>query len=169
MQYKKKEYNPKEHDAYKALTIKQPYADAVVTPAYKDEDGQVYAEKRIEVRSRATKFRGELLICSSAKPSFPGLESGCTLGFVELYDIKPVADFTKDDWEATRIPVEKRGKFNKGYGWLLRNPRRCVEVPVKGQLGIYDIIYTKGCIIEYPRNCTIDKKGWEMIQKQLKK
>lgn len=173
MQYSSKEYNPKLHDEFPSLTVKQPYANALVTVAYKDADKEgyehEYGEKTIEVRSRNTSFRGNLLICSSANPVLPGMESGVTLGFVELYDIKPVSEFTPEDWDNTRIPPEKRKEITKGYGWLMRNPRRVIEYPIKGQLGIYNLIYTKGVIQEYPRTVVIAKKDYDLITKQSEK
>lgn len=169
MQYSSKEYNPQEHDKWHALTVKQPYANDLVTAAYKDENGTVYGIKTIEVRSRNTSYRGDVLICSSANPVFPGMESGVTLGLVELYGVKPIKDFTPDDWENTRIPKEKRGIITKGYGWLMRNPRRVVEIPVKGQLGIYNLVCTKGEIVEYPRKMLIDKESWKQIKKQIRR
>lgn len=169
MQIDRNKYNPVEHDSFRALTVKQPYAENLVTPAYKDEDGIIYGVKTIEVRSKRTQYRGDLLICSSASPVLPGMLSGVTLGFVELYDIKPIEEFTEEDWENTRIPKEKREKITHGYGWLMRNPRRVIEYPIKGQLGIYNLYYTKGEIMQYPQIVELDKAGWEQIQKGVKK
>ena len=90
MQYKNSEYNPNLHDKWHALTVRQPYAQHLVTAAYVDDDGTVYGEKSIEVRSRATNYRGDLLVCSSATPVIPGMESGVTLGIVEVYDVRPI-------------------------------------------------------------------------------
>jgi hypothetical protein len=169
MQYSNKDYNPEKHDRWHALTVKQPYANCLVTEAYKDENGIVYGEKSIEVRSKNTSYRGDLLICSAASPTYPGMESGVTLGLVELYDVKPIKEFTPEDWENTRIPKEKRAKITKGFGWMMRNPRRVIEMPIKGQLGIYNLVYTKYAIIQYPRKMVIDKKSWEQIKKQIEK
>lgn len=169
MQYSNKDYNPEKHDRWRALTVKQPYANDLVTEAYKDENGIVYGEKTIEVRSKNTSYRGDVLICSAASPVYPGMESGVTLGLVELYDVKPIKEFAPEDWESTRIPKEKRAKITKGFGWMMRNPRRVVEMPIKGQLGIYNLVYTKGEIIQYPRKMVIDKKSWEQIKKQIEK
>lgn len=150
MQIDRKLYNPEIHDKYKALSVKQPYADYMTRAVYRDESGEYHAEKSIEVRSRPTKFRGELLICSSAQPAdLPGHLPAVTCGLVELYDCKPVEEFTEQDWINTCIPEEKRPKT--GFGWLLRNPRRVIEMPIKGQLGIYDLVVPKGDITEYPR------------------
>ena len=169
MQIDKKDYKPDQRDVFKALSVKQPYADLLTCVDYRDENGEYHAAKTIEVRTRNTKYRGELLICSSAKPVDPWGRhpAGVTCGFVELYDVKPVEDFTPEDWAATYIPEKDRPR--KGYGWLMRNPRRVVEMPIKGQLGFYDIIVPKGDITEYPRNVALGKDGWQLVKKQIRK
>lgn len=165
MQIDIKLFNPKEHDLYKGLTIKQPYAELLTKPTWQDEEGNFHADKEIEVRSRNTSYRGELLICSSQKPVIPPMMSGVTCGLVELYGVKPIEEFTEEDWKLTCIPEKDRP--SKGYGWLMRNPRRVVEMPVSGQLGIYNIAVPKGDIIEYPRVMKIDEKGWKEIEKKM--
>lgn len=166
MQIKNSDYNAEIHDRYKALTVKQPYAQRLVSVAFLDDDGTAFGEKSIEVRSRTTNYRGDLLICSSAKPEIPGMQSGVTLGFVELYDVKPVEDFTEQDWENTCIPMAERPQ--RGFGWLMRNPRRVVEMSCNGQLGIYNFVTLKGDITEYPTTLKLGKEGWRMIQKKIK-
>lgn len=167
MQIDRKDYNPEQHDVFKALTVKQPYADLLTRVVRRDERGEYHAEKSIEVRSRDTKHRGDLLICSSAKPdNIAGCLAGVTCGFVELYDTKPVEQFTAEDWAATCIPEKDRPR--KGYGWLMRNPRRVVEMPIKGQLGVYNIIVPKDDITEYPREMALGPDGWEMIKAKIK-
>lgn len=52
MQYSNKDYNPEKHDRWRALTVKQPYANDLVTEAYKDENGIAYGKKTIEVREQ---------------------------------------------------------------------------------------------------------------------
>lgn len=105
MQVDLSKYDPSKHVRYRALSVKQPYAQLLI-------EGSKY----IEVRSRNTTYRGDLLLCSSRKPEFPGMMSGVTLGFVELYDTKPVAEFTREDWEHTRVPRDMWGNFEGGYG-----------------------------------------------------
>lgn len=166
MQIDSKYYNPSVHDRYKALTVRQPYADLLTCAAYRDEVGNYHAEKSIEVRTRNTNYRGDLLICASAKPILHGRMSGVTCGFVELYDTKPVEEFTPEDWAATCIPESDRPK--KGYGWMMRNPRRVVEMPIKGQLGVYNLVVPKHDIMEYPRAMAIGEKGWKMINDRIR-
>ena len=168
MQIDKKDYNPELHDVYKALTVKQPFADLLTKVTGRDAEGNFTADKRIEVRSRATNYRGDLLICSSAKPEIPGRMSACTCGFVEVYGCKPVEEFTEADWAATCLPEAERAECRKGWGWLVRNPRRVVEMPIKGKLGIYDLIVPKGDITIYPQHLKLGAEGWKAVKKQLK-
>lgn len=166
MQIDRKDYNPEQHDVYKALSVKQPYADLLTRVVFRDESGEYHAEKTIEVRTRNTNYRGDLLVCASAKPELPGRMAGVTCGFVELYDVKPIEQFTPEDWAATCIPEKDRPR--KGYGWMMRNPRRVVEMPIKGQLGVYNLIVPKGDITEYPRAMALDSDGWDIVQQHIK-
>ena len=88
MQYRNNEYDKEKHDRWRALTVKQPYANDLVTKASEDENGMTYAVKTIEVRSKNTLYRGDVMICSSAKPVYPGMESGVTLGSPRKIGIK---------------------------------------------------------------------------------
>lgn len=168
MQIDKSAYNPDEHDVFKALTVKQPYADLLTRVISRDDKVEYHAAKTIEVRTRNTNYRGDLLICSSAKPVDPWGRhpAGVTCGFVELYGVKPVEEFTAEDWAATCIPESERPR--KGFGWLVRNPRRVVEMPIKGQLGVYNLIVPKGDITEYPRTLVFGKEGIEMLKNKVK-
>lgn len=153
MQYTIKEYDARKHDKFRALSVKQPNAQRLVTASAEDSN---FAEKRIEIKSLNTTYRGDLVICSSALPVVDGLMSGATLGIVELYDVKPIEQFTSEDWDHAMIPPEDRARYVRGYGWFMRNPRRVIEMPVKGQLGIWNLVFTKGQIVEYPRRVVYD-------------
>lgn len=167
MQYKNEEFNPEQHDRWKALTVKQPYATALAALAY-EENGTRFAVKSIEVRSKNNKYRGDIMICSAASPEIHGLESGVSIGLVEMYDVKKCAEFTPEDWENTRIPPEDRHKYKKCFGWFMRNPRRVIEFPVKGQLGLFSLVYTKDTIIQYPEVVAMDKTSYRIALHGLK-
>ncbi len=167
MQIDKKDYNPEQHDVFKALSVKQPWADLLTRVVFRDESGNFHAEKTIEVRTRNTNYRGDLLICASAKPELPGRLSGVTCGFVELYDTKPVEEFTPEDWAATCIPENQRPRT--GYGWMVRNPRRVVEMPIRGQLGVYNLIVPKDDITEYPRHLAFGLDGFNKLNEKVTK
>lgn len=105
---------------YKAISLKQPWADMVVT-----------GRKTIETRKWNTRYRGDLIICSSAKPTDMGI-AGCALGIVEIYDARPMQ---KEDEKKACIKV-----YPKAHAWLLRNIRRITKpVSIKGQLGIFTV------------------------------
>lgn len=134
-----------EYDVYKALAVPQPDADllTVATWRYGQECG---SEKTSMVRSRSTRYRGDLLVCSTAKPDIPEKSCGTTCGLVELYEVEPTS---------------------KGYIWKFRNPRRVVEMPVKAKSGYHEIKVPKGSITEYPCAMQLGEDGWEIIKKQI--
>lgn len=166
MQVDPKKYDAEKHEKYCALSVKQPFADDLVNIAYKDDEGNSFGFKSIEVRSRCTSYRGKLLICSSKSPKIPNMQSGCALGFVEVYGVKRVKDFTDEDWDNTRIPRARRSEIKSGWGWLVRNPKRVVELPIKGQLGIFNIAFEKGDIVEYPRIVKVGRDDFNLLNKR---
>lgn len=103
----------------KAISLKQPWANLVA-------DGK----KTIETRKWSTKYRGDLIICSSQNPKIKPY--GKALCIVELYDVRPM---TRTDEKKAHI------KFYPGaYAWMLRNLRKIdPPIPVKGSLGIFDL------------------------------
>jgi hypothetical protein len=165
MQFKIDQYKQSQHDRWRALTVKQPYATDLVTVAFKEEDGTEIGVKSIEVRSKNCHYRGDVMICSSASPVLHGLESGVCVGLVELYDVKLCKDFTPEDWENTRIPEAEQRKYKTCFGWMMRNPRRVVEFPVTGQLGLFNLVYTKDTITEYPRVVVMDRTSYKLASK----
>jgi len=116
----------------KALSLKQPWAELVVS-----------GKKKIEIRKWNTKFRGEFLIHASKKSdkeamekfSFSGLDLGCIVGKANLINVKKYEseeEFNEDknlhlatnDWES--------------YGFVLEKVKRLDPIPVKGKLGFWD-------------------------------
>jgi len=108
----------------KALTVKPLWAGLI-------EAGQ----KTIEVRSRNTRYRGPLVICTSrrapAAQDDPTVPKGVTLCIVDLVDSRPM---TKAD-EAEAGVAYTPGK----WAWVVRRPRRITRRPVRGQLGVFNL------------------------------
>lgn len=115
----------------KALSLKQPWANLICE-----------GFKTIETRKWNTKYRGDLLICSSK--SFDAWNSrllveygisdapyGMALCVVELYDCKPM---TEDDIEAACCD-----EYPSAHSFFLRNIRPIKPLPVKGQLNIFNV------------------------------
>lgn len=165
MQIDIRDFDPTEHEKFKCLSVRQPYADLLTSPIMKNADGRWISAKTIEVRSRNTAYRGDVLICSTAQPVLYGRLCGYVCGFVEIVGAKPVEEFTAADWAATCIPVQKRP--SRGYGWLIANPRRVVEFPVTGKQGFFMAAFPKGEILEYPREIILGKDGWEKIMADI--
>jgi hypothetical protein len=104
---------------YRAISLKQPWANLVAS-----------GKKSIETRKWDTRYRGDIVICSSQKPATPPF--GCALAIAELYDTRPM--LKKDE------PNACCKRYPKAHSWLLRNIRKIEPpIPVKGKLGIYTI------------------------------
>lgn len=159
MQIDVDKYDRKKHDIFKALSVKQPFAYFIAT-----------GQKKIEMRSWKTSHRGDLIICSSSRPvvndSVPFLTAGATIALVDLYKVKPAGELTPEEWEQTMIEESEREYYVSGYAWMLRYPRPVIELPVKGNLGIFNVVFEKDEIIEYPKDIVLDKKGWDIIRKK---
>jgi activating signal cointegrator 1 len=130
----------------KALTIRQPWASAIVE-----------GFKTIETRSRMTKFRGRILIHAGRKdfyayqdnilmveelkdifPQYSDLETGAIIGSATLADCVPVE--TIDDQLRT-MPIERAlGDYSDGrFAWILTDVKKFKQPirNVKGQLGLW--------------------------------
>jgi hypothetical protein len=103
----------------KAISLKQPWANLVAS-----------GKKTIETRKWTTKYRGDLVICSSQNPKIEPY--GKAICVVELYDIKPMI---KEHEEKACIKV-----YPGAYAWFTRNLRPInPPIPVKGSLGIFNL------------------------------
>lgn len=103
----------------KAISLKQPWANLIAS-----------GKKIIETRKWTTKYRGDLIICSSQNPKIEPY--GKALCIVELYDIKPM---TKEHEKRACIKV-----YPSAYAWFLRNLRPIkTPFPIKGSLGIFSL------------------------------
>jgi len=96
----------------KALSVRQPFASAIAIGA-KDK----------EYRTWRTHYRGDLLICSTARSMTTDglvLPGGHALCIATLLDCI-------------------RGNKGQGYIWLLDNIREIIPISVKGKQGIYNV------------------------------
>lgn len=131
----------------KALSVKQPYASALA-------DG----EKNIEFRSKPTKHRGELLICSSKSggniwwtfgngASLP-LPRGTMMAVRVLVDCRPM---TEEDKAEIGAPDNIAG----WYAWVFdKEDGRAVQpVAVAGSISFFEVEDSKILELE-------DDKGW---------
>lgn len=89
--------------------------------------------KTVECRTWQTSYRGDLLICSSAKP-LPCTIAGHALCVVELTGIEPfraehIAPAMLDGLD---VPAGS-------YAWMLENLRWIEPFEVKGKLNLYDV------------------------------
>jgi hypothetical protein len=157
MQYNKADYNPAEHDDYLAIFMRQPFAHDLSI-----------GYKSIEVRDDYTTYRGDVLICSTPKYSYRNMEGGATIGLAELYDIKPVAELTREEWKKTRVPFFTWKTLKHGYAWLFRNQRRVIEMPInkKARGHLCHVYYTNDMINPYPRYMLYDRYNISPLNKK---
>lgn len=112
----------------KALSVRAPWSELIAR-----------GDKTIEVRSKATKHRGELLICSGVAWAPFGVSlhgkvgaRGVAVCLVELVCCRPL---TLEDSAAAGFDVATLEKPH--FAWVLRNPRRVEPVAILGQLSMF--------------------------------
>lgn len=79
----------------------------------------IAGKKKIEYRTWYTKYRGDLLMCSTAK-KIAGTAPGYALCVVNLYDV----DYSEDD---------------DLYYWHIKDVRPISPIHVKGQLKLFNV------------------------------
>lgn len=102
----------------KAISIREPWAGLILA-----------GRKTIETRTWATKYRGDLLICVSAKPK--STISGNAACVVRLVDCRPMRSA---DARAACLPL-----YPGAWAWILEDVRPIVPFPVKGRLSLYGV------------------------------
>ena len=105
----------------KALSIHPEYAMNIVKGL-----------KTVEVRTWTTNYRGDILICATAKKG-KGLISGHALGIVTLADVVPMKRS-----HARAAMVDPDGYWFDCYAWILENPRPIKPFPMKGKLSLWE-------------------------------
>ena len=84
-----------------------------------------------------TDYRGLLLIVSSKTPDIP--PAGCAVALATLVECRPM---TRSDESAARCAV-----YSGAFAWVLRDIRRLKAFPVKGRLGIYNVVVEEGALM----------------------
>lgn len=107
----------------KAISIFPPFAMLIMQ-----------GEKSVEWRSWKTDYRGDLLICSTAKRT-PGCISGHALCVARLADVVPFTRDHLDDAALDTLPSPA------GYAWILKDVRFIKPFPVKGQQGFFNVLH----------------------------
>ena len=116
----------------KALSLKQPYAELVVS-----------GRKKIELRKWNTKFRGEFLIHASKIPDeramkkfgFRDLPAGCVVGRANLINVKK---YNSKRELLTDKHLHLGSETYGYYGFFLSDIKRIKPIPCKGKLGFWN-------------------------------
>ena len=117
----------------KALSLKQPYAELVVS-----------GKKTIELRKWNTKLRGRFLIHASKIPvkddmkkfGFDSLPLGCIVGEVELVNVRKYSGKKECDSDVKKHLAS--GDWGN-YGFVLKNAKRSRQIKCKGSLNFWEV------------------------------
>lgn len=117
----------------KVLSLKQPFAELILQ-----------GKKKIEVRKWNTKFRGKFFIHSSKNPDkkamrkfgFKDLLCGFIVGEAELIDVRNYKD-DKEFKNDNHLHLATRDFGN--FGFILKSIKRLKPIPVKGNLGFWNL------------------------------
>jgi hypothetical protein len=119
----------------KALSIRQPFASRILR-----------GEKRIEVRSWPTEYRGPLVIVSSKRRPSPSdikdreadipMPCGVAMVLVDLVDCHPMTAA-----EAAKLRCER--SIGRTQSWILANPRPLKPFSVTGKLRFFEVSEAK--------------------------
>jgi ASC-1-like (ASCH) protein len=124
----------------KCLSLKQPYADLVVS-----------GKKTIELRTWNTKFRGEFLVHASKKVDKEACErnkidpdsliTGAVVGKVILYGVK-VYDSRSSYLRDRKKHFGGTSYTDPKYGFLVKEARRFMKpLAMRGKLGFFNVEY----------------------------
>ena len=113
----------------KALSVKSPWAPLIAA-----------GRKTVELRSRPTNHRGAVLIVTCLRAddavlaAWPDVDAprGYALCVVDIVDCRPA---TARDADAACCEPPPGA-----WTWVLANPRPVAAFPVRGQLGLYEIV-----------------------------
>ena len=116
----------------KALSLKQPYAELVVS-----------GKKTIEIRKWNTKFRGEFLVhasmnedkAASKRLGLENLPKGMIIGKATLVKVKKYE--TKEEFEKDAKKHLATIDYGR-HGFILKNAKRTKPVKAKGKLNFWE-------------------------------
>lgn len=144
MQYKFKDYVKEIHDKFMAVSLPEKEAESITK-----------GETHLILSKTKTRYRGELIVCSEKYPY--GTGEGETKCKVNLVGWKPIGDLNQEELSQINTIYEN----HRGCKYVLQveYPRRMIEFPVKGKIGIWKLVYTKDVLIEYPTELGLDDYG----------
>lgn len=100
-----------------------------------------------------TKYRGLVIICSIKEDKSTSFK-----GVAELYDVIKFKDYKGDFTKVANV-----GK----YLYMFKNPCKIIDIPFKVKSGFHAVDIEEDMILKYPEVVYMDKKGWQIIKKQI--
>lgn len=137
----------------KALSVSPPYASLIAE-----------GTKNLEFRNYEIKYRGDLLICSTADKDFDDIfPTGSALCVVSLVDVKPYNDKMENQarliFDLIGEDFTEKDKPN-GFAWVLENPRIIKPQKIKGKQRIFDLNIEPEYVDVLPENVC---EFWEKL------
>lgn len=102
----------------KAISIKEPWATLILE-----------GKKTIETRTRNTHYRGKILLHASKNPK--SRISGMIFAIADLVDCRPMTE-ADEKYACCKV-------YPRAHSWILRNVIPIKLVPLKGQLGLFNV------------------------------
>lgn len=112
-----------------------------------------FGQKTVECRSWRTDYRGDILICSTAKKVKDTIP-GHALSVVKLVDVVP---FGRGHLEAACMDKMPGGEC---FAWILEDPRPIRPIPLKGRLSLW----TYDGEVEYLKRPETDEEDERMYR-----
>jgi len=125
----------------KALSLKNPWAGAIY-----------YEIKTVETRTWKTDYRGDILICCSDTYDEKVWKNPKFNLDLAAFHYRGMAICVVELWSIGRMSINDQAAaccevYPGAYAWRLKNVRKIESVPVKGELGLFDV--PEGTIIKY--------------------
>ena len=136
----------------KAISIRQPYAHWILC-----------GEKNYEYRTWNTDHRGDLLVCSSARPKIDNTIMGHAHCIVNVTDVIRV---TKKNYQALELD-EPPARGEKLFAWKLEDVRIIKPFPVKGKLNFYYVEDELIEIIDDDSDTLSEEEATELYEKYI--
>lgn len=137
-----KDYNPVKHDQYKAITVKQPFADRVI----EGMEGVIV--------SNFINYRGTLIICSDQMPllryvhNYDRKRLSKVVCMVNAYDCIQIKKLSGQLWKKiTGLSIHEKEFYRNSYILKIEFVKELFPMPVKTGKSIWNLNIQKRTLI----------------------
>lgn len=141
---KPSEYDMGKHEKYRAITIKQPFADNITYGA-----NGIIVEKQ-------TQYRGKLIVCSASKPNeryfahYSRTRLNRTICEVNVIDCVQISKISSKQWkQLTKLPLSEKTFYRHAFILIIEYERTLLPYYVTEHAGIWHLIVYRNVIKGY--------------------